>query len=223
MLKQKKEERQKAQQKKSKNVGDLMGNGRIYRPTSESEEKYKKALSLYKDTSLTMKEIVSQTGVSAEAFRFYVHKWHKDLVYERLGISGEIDENTDLRKARKKMKTVAAKYEKAIESLRLNPRPISKVAGEYGFNPEVFRDYLHKHEPELAKKQGKRMTENGKYISLQAEEKYAQAIELYNTTTESLKSIAKRLNIKYNSLGGFVRRNRPDVIINHNNLLKDSE
>ena len=97
------------------------------------------------------------------------------------------------------------------------------MAGEYGFNPEVFRDYLHKHEPELAKKQGKRMTENGKYISLRAEEKYAQAIELYNTTTESLKSIAKRLNIKYNSLGGFVRRNRPDVIINHNNLLKDSE
>ncbi|WP_300763019.1 hypothetical protein [uncultured Bacteroides sp.] len=223
VLKQKKEERQKAQQKKSKNVGDLMGNGRICRPTSESEEKYKKALSLYKDTSLTMKEIVSQTGVSAEAFRFYVHKWHKDLVYERLGISGEIDENTDLRKARKKMKTVAAKYEKAIESLRLNPRPVTKVAEEYGFNPEVFRDYLHKHEPELAKKQGKRMTENGKYISLRAEEKYAQAIELYNTTTESLKSIAKRLNIKYNSLGGFVRRNRPDVIINHNNLLKYSE
>ena len=114
VLKQKKEERQKAQQKKSKNVGDLMGNGRICRPTSESEEKYKKALSLYKDTSLTMKEIVSQTGVSAEAFRFYVHKWHKDLVYERLGIKEEIDENTDLRKARKKMKTVAAKYEKAM-------------------------------------------------------------------------------------------------------------
>lgn len=170
-----------------------------------------------------MKEIVSQTGVPADAFRFYVHKWHKDLVCERLGISEDINENTDLRKARKKMKTVAAKYEKAIESLRLNPRPVSKVAEEYGFNPEVFRDYLHKHEPDLAKQQGMRITENGKYISLRAEEKYAQAIELYNTTTESLKSIAKRFNINYNSLGGFVRRNRPDTIINHNNLLKDAE
>ena len=223
VLKQKKEEREKAQQKKSKTIGDLMGNGRIYRPTAESEEKYKKALSLYKNTSLTMKEIVSQTGVPAEAFRFYVHKWHKDLVCERLGIKEEIDENTDLRKARKKMKTVAAKYEKAIESLRNNPRPVTKVAEEYGFNADVFRNYLHKHEPDLAKQQGKRMTEDGKYISLRSEEKYAKAIELYNTTTESLKSIAKRLNIKYNSLGGFVRRNRPDVIINHNNLLKDSE
>lgn len=223
VLKQKKEERQKAQHKKNKTVGDLMGNGGIYGPISETEEKYKEALALYKGTSLTMKEIVSQTGVPVEAFRFYIHKWHKDLVYERLGISGEINENTDLRKARKRMKTVAAKYEKAIESLKLNPRPVSKVAEEYGFNPEVFRNYLHKHEPELAKQQGMRMTENGKYISFRAEEKYAQAIELYNTTTESLKSIAKRLNIKYNSLGGFVRRNRPDVIMNHNNLLKDLE
>lgn len=223
ILKQKKEEREKAQQKRSKTIGDLMGNGRIYKPTAESEEKYKKALSLYKNTSLTMKEIVSQTGVPAEAFRFYVHKWHKDLVCERLGIKEEIDENTDLRKARKKMKTVAAKYEKAIESLRNNPRPVTKVAEEYGFNADVFRNYLHKHEPDLAKQQGKRMTEDGKYISLRSEEKYAKAIELYNTTTESLKSIARKLNINYNSLGGFLRRNRPDVIINHNNLLKGLE
>lgn len=223
VLKKKKEERKKAQQKKSKTIGDLMGNGRIYRPTLEAEEKYEKALTLYKNTSLTMKEIVSQTGVPADAFRFYVHKWHKDLVCERLGISEDINENTDLRKARKKMKTVAAKYEKAIESLRLNPRPVTKVAEEYGFNADVLRNYLHKHEPDLAKQQGKRMTEDGKYISLRSEEKYAKAIELYNTTTESLKSIARKLNINYNSLGGFLRRNRPDVIINHNNLLKGLE
>lgn len=223
VLKQKKEERQNAQHKKNKNVGDLMGNGRICRPTSEAAEKYEKALALYKNTSLTMKEIVSQTGVPADAFRFYVHKWHKDLVFERLGISEDINENTDLRKARKKMKTVAAKYEKAIESLRLNPRPVTVVAEKFGFNADVFRDYLHKHEPDLAKQQGMRITENGKYISLRAEEKYADAIELYNTTSESLRSIAKRFNINYNSLGGFVRRNRPDVIINHNNLIKDIE
>ena len=223
VLKQKKEERKKAQQKKSKTVGDLMGNGRIYRPASEVEEKYEKALTLYKNTSLTMKEIVYQTGVPAEAFRFYVHKWHKNLVCERLGINEDINENTDLRKARKKMKTVAAKYEEAIESLRLNPRPVTVVAEEFGFNADVFRDYLHKHEPDLAKQQGMRITENGKYISLRAEEKYSQSIELFNTTTENLKSIARRLNINYNSLGGFIRRNYPDIIINHHNLLKDLE
>lgn len=223
ILKEKKKERKQAQQKKNKNIGDLMGNGRIYRPTPEIDEKYKEALSLYKNSSLTMKEIVSQTGVSAEAFRFYVHKWHKNLVLERLGICEGIKENTDLRKARKKMKTVACKYEKAIESLRNNPRPVSKVAEEYGFNPEVFRSYLHKHEPDLVEQLGMRKSESGKLISIRSEKKYAQAIELFNTTTENLKSIARRLNINYNSLGGFIRRNHPDIIINHNNLLKNLE
>ena len=84
---------------------------------------------------------------------------------------------TDLRRERKRMKTVAAKYEKAIKSLKNNPRPVAKVAAEYGFNPEVFRDYLHKHEPELARQQGMMKTVNGKTVSRRSEEKYAEAQE----------------------------------------------
>ncbi len=97
-----------------------------------------------------MKEIVRRTGVTQEGFRSYLHLWHRDLVLERLGIDGEVDVHTDLRKARKRTKTVAAKYEKAIESLKQNPRPIAHVAAEFGFHPESFREYIHKHEPEIA-------------------------------------------------------------------------
>ena len=93
-----------------------------------------------------MKEIVNRTGVSAEGFRFYLHKWHKELVLERSGVTGDSTEKIDLRKARCRMKTVAVKYEKAIESLRQHP---SRVAVEFGFQPETFRNYLHKYEPEL--------------------------------------------------------------------------
>ena len=41
-------------------------------------------------------------------------------------------------------------------------------------------------------------------------EKYDEAVHLYATTTEPLKSIALKLGLQYNSVGGFVRRNRPD-------------
>ena len=41
------------------------------------------------------------------------------------------------------MKTVAAKYEKAIGSLRKHPRPIAHAAKEFGLQPETFREYLH--------------------------------------------------------------------------------
>ena len=187
-----------------------------------TKQRYAQALELYRNTTLTMKEIVRRTGVPAEGFRFYLHKWHKDLVIERLGISSNVSGHTDLRKARKRMKTVAAKYEQAIDSLRQQPRPIARVAAEYGFTPEVFRNYLHKHEPELARQQGMKPTANGHRMSRRSDEKYAEAIHLYDTTTESLKSIATRLGLAYKSIGGYVRRNYPEVIAHHQALAKAS-
>ena len=118
------------------------------------------------------------------------------------------------------MKTVAAKYEKAIDSLKSHPRPVAQVAKEFGVHPETFRDYLHKHEPDLAKRQGMLRTKNGKLVSCRSGEKYAEAIRLYKTTTENLKSIAKRLNLTYNSIGGYIRRNYPEIIKMHQDLLK---
>lgn len=153
ILKQKRQKRKSAETERQRTLGEMTGNGRTYRPSPATEQKYAVALALYKDTTLTMKKIVEQTGVPAGGFRSYLHLWHRDLVLERSGIA-DGEQPKDLRSARKRMKTVAAKYEKAIDSLRANPRPASKVAAEFGFNPEVFREYLHKHEPELIQRRG---------------------------------------------------------------------
>ena len=219
ILKQKRLRRKKAKEERWNSLGELTGNGRTYRPSPSTERRYAQALVLYRDTALTMKEIVKRTGVPAEGFRFYLHKWHKDLVLERSGISTDVDGNTDLRKARKRMKTVAAKYEGAIGSLRTNPRPVAEVAAEFGLHPETFRNYLHKHEPELARQQGMTRADNGKTVSRRSEEKYAEAIRLYATTTESLKSISNRLGLTYNSVGGYIRRNYPETIRRHQALV----
>lgn len=220
ILEQKKQIRETAKAKRQQVLGELTGNGRVYRPSPATKQRYAQALELYRNTTLTMKEIVRRTGVPAEGFRFYLHKWHKDLVIERLGISSNVSGHTDLRKARKRMKTVAAKYEEAIKSLRMTPRPVAEVAAEFGLHPEVFRYYLHKHEPELARQQGMMKTANGKIVSRRSEEKYAEAVRLYGTTTETLKSIAARLGLTYNSVGGYIRRNYPEVMALHQNLLK---
>lgn len=136
--------------------------------------KYSEALALYAETELTMKDIVRKTGVPAEGFRFYLHKWHKTLVWEHLGIIGQPSGQTDLRKEGRRMKTVAAKYAEAIKSLKENPRPSARVAAEFGFHPEVFRSYLHKHESELAGQIG--MTHNceGKLVSVRGEKNTAR-------------------------------------------------
>ncbi len=39
--------------------------------------------------------------------------------------------------------------------------------------------------------------------------KYAEAIRIYETTAEDLKSIAARLGLTYNSLSSFIRRSSP--------------
>lgn len=217
ILKQKRQRRKVAEA--TKTFGKLTGNGRMYKPAPATEKKYAEALDLYKNTTMTMKDIAKHAGVSSEGFRSYLHKWHKNLVLERLGVAGDVDENIDLRKAKRRLKTVAVKYEGAIESLRQNPRPIAKVAVEFGFRPDVFREYLNKHEPELAARQGMMCSASGKKISRRSEEKYFVAMKLYETTPESLKSISRRLGLTYNSLGGYIRRNYPEVISRHRDLL----
>lgn len=219
LLQRKLESRKAARGRSGKSYGQLSGNGHLYKPLPKTVEKYAAALELYRNTALTVDEIARRTGVSAAGFCFHLRKWHKELVLERSGITGEVDETTDLRSVRRRMKTVAVKYEEAIESLRQKPRPVARVAAEFGLQPEVFRDYLHKHEPELARQQGMMRIENGRCVSRRSETKYAEAIALYSTTTESLKSIAVRLGLTYNSLSGYIRRNHPEAAAGHQALL----
>lgn len=166
-----------------------------------------------------MKEIARKTGVSPSGLCAYLHKWHMDLVLDRSGISSETDEPVDLHNVRRRMKTVAAKYEAAIESLKKHPRSVAKAAAEFGLHPEVFREYLHKHEPELAEQQGMMRNEQGRRLLLRSKEKYAEAIRLYGSTTEDLKSIAARLGLTYNNVSGYIRRNHPEVIATHRALV----
>lgn len=217
ILKARKEKRKQAQAAPKKKIGQLLGNGQRYQPAAGTEEKYAEALALYRDTALTMKEIVARTGVPAEGFRFYLHSWHKDLVLERLGVTNGEAEVADLRKVRFRIKTVAAKYETAIESLKVHPRPVAQVAAEFGLHPEVFREYLCKHEPLLAQSQGMVVNEKGKLVSRISQEKYAEAVRLYATTPDTLKSIARQLGLVYNSLSGYIRRNYPELAERHRN------
>ena len=203
----------------AKAYGRLLGNGRKYKPSADTESKYAAALALYKDTALTMKEIVERTGVPSEGFRSYLHKWHRDLVVERWGVSADEVGASDLRSARRRMKTVAAKYEAAISSLKLTPRPVAKVAAEFGLHPEVFREYLRKHEPELACRHGMVRMENGKRVSRGSNERYAEAVRLYATTDEPLRSITGRLGLVYKTVDGFIRRNYPEAVARHKEIV----
>lgn len=175
-------------------AGNLAANGNTYGPKPETVALYAAALDLYLNSPMTIDEIIEKTGVPGPGFRGYLHQWHR---------SG------------KPLRTTAAKYAPAIESLKEKPRNVTEVAAEFGLNPESFRKYLKSHEPDLAARQGMTRREKGKPVKQSSLEKYAEAIHEYATTPESLKDIAKRHGIVYNSISSFVLRNCPDERESH--------
>ena len=196
--------------KTQKRKGHVTGSGRRHEPTAESCERYREAERLYRDTAMTIKEIAEKLGLNPFAFTSYLQTWHREDVFARRG--AEYREGASLSQTKQYKKPTAAKYAPAIERLRAENRPTSEIAAEFGLHPEVFRQYLKEHEPELYARQGMMRAPNGRSVSRRSMEKYAEAVGLYETTAEPLKSIARRLGLNYNSLGGFVRRNFPELI-----------
>lgn len=88
LLARKREMRRKAKEKVKKDKGDMTGNGRRHEPSRETVMKYAAALEMYRNTPMTMKAIAERAGVSKEGLRFYLNKWHRNLVAERSVMTG---------------------------------------------------------------------------------------------------------------------------------------
>lgn len=204
----------------SRKRGGLGGNGGRHEPKSESMEKYGKAVRMYQTTAKTLGEICEETGVSLSGFRHHLHTWNRKLVMEHRDVDCRAAEGDGTKRY---LKSTAAKYAAAIARLKEGGISTAGAARQFGLHPEVFREYLHEHEPELAAGLGMTTLENGKPVLARSAQKYAEAIRIYRTTTEPLKSIARRLGLTYNSLNAFIRRNCPDVIDAHNSLIKHGD
>ncbi len=196
----------------------ITGRGTLHAPTPGIVGKYAEALHLYSTTTLSARKIAIQTGVSIKGFYEYLQTWHKDLVCRRKGIPYEEGRPVDWSSARRYNPGTAAKYADAIARLKEGGLTTAKVAAEFGLHPECLRQYLKEHEPELHASLGMRKTEKGTTVSSQSMEKYKEAIHLYETTPESLKSIARRFGLNDCSLGQFIRRNFPELMERRKNL-----
>lgn len=208
--------------KTNKIRGELTGNGRKHEPMPESEKKYREAIRLYRTTAMTQEEICAATGVTVMGLRHHLRLWNKELMEKRHDVDGR-GEGTRPTGTKCYLKSTAAKYAGAIERLKATGSPMAEVAKEFGLNPDVFRKYLHEHEPELAATLGRTKLSNGRSVLARSAEKYDEAVRLYETTTETLKSIARRLGLQYKSVGGFVRRNHPEAIAAHDRLLEQEK
>lgn len=192
--------------------GKITGRGTLHAPTPEIVGRYAEALHLYRTTPLSARKIAGQTGVSVKGFYEYLQTWHKDLICERKGIVYEEGKPVNLSALRRYNPATAAKYADAIARLKEGGLTTAKVAAEFGLQPECLRRYLKEHEPELHARLGMKKTEDGRNVSPVSTEKYREAVHLYETTSESLRSISRRLGLNNCSLGQYIRRNFPQLI-----------
>lgn len=202
-------------------IGRISGTGKLRYPAEEYTERFNGAVELYRTTSMPEKEICRITGTDLQAFRNHLRMWHKKLIFKRRGIelSDKQSDRESLDGIRRSNPWTAEKYAPAVAELASGADSVEGIARKHGFVPEVFRKYLMEHHNRLWQSMGMIEMPNGRKVLRRSFEKYAPAIEAYQTTTESLKSIALRMGIAYNSIGGFIRRNMPEVIQSHNNLL----
>lgn len=214
-------EARRAEGKKTPVIGRMSGNGSIRRPSSADTDKYARAVELYRTSSLTEREICAITGLDPQGFGNHLRMWHQRLMFSRRGAQApdSASDRPGLGGSRPFSGAVAEKYAPAIDALKEGNRSVESVARQFGFIPEVFRAYLRQHLPDLWKQMGMTELSNGRKVRRRSSEKYAEAIEIYRTTTEPLKSIAARLGICYNSIGGFLRRSMPEIIEAHNALV----
>ena len=153
-----------------------------------------RAVELYRTTALTAAQIAKSTNVSESGLRYHLRTWHRNLMLERRG--GTVPDTADcidLSSQKRYLKSTAEKYAPAIERLRAGGMPTAAAAAEFGLHPETFREYLYEHEPELAARLGMTRLADGRQVLARSMEKYGEAVRLYETTTEPLRSIADRL------------------------------
>lgn len=193
--------------------GKLSGNGRMRVPDVRITEKYAEEVRIYRETSLTIVAISKIIGVGVEAFKNHLRMWHRDLMFERRNAdaptpqSDHNDRVASMNGTKRYSKASAEKYAPAIDALLHSGRTTEDVAREYGLSAGSFRAYIKEHAPLLWSETGMTTFPDGSKKLKRSAEKYAEAIELYRTTDESLRSIARRLNLCYSSVSSYIRRN----------------
>lgn len=200
--------------------GEITGRGTVHSPSPKMVQKYAEAVHLFSTTPMSAAQIAKQTGVSRKGFYEYLQRWHLDLICKRKGIPCVEGHPVDWSQVRKYNPATEAKYTEAIRRLKESGLPTAQVAAEFGLHPETFRSYLKEHEPELHARLGMVRLDNGKTVSQRSMEKYSEAIHLFGTTTESVKSLARRFGFNDCSFSQFIKRHFPEAIEKHKKLVQ---
>lgn len=178
-------------------------------------DQYSEGIDLLKNTQMTIAEAAEASEVSTGGLRNHLLSYHKDVVAmrrERLDApSVQISSAFRISDDDDRLSAMEKKYAPALEALNDEGSTVEGVAKSLGLVPESLRNYLKNYYPEVYKKFGRERNENGRSVLRSSAKKYEEAIEEYKNSDLSLKEIAEKRGLVYNSFTSFIRRNHPEI------------
>lgn len=186
--------------------------------------KYEKAVALYADTDMTMKNIAKECKVSIGGLGSYLRRYWRELVLRRHQIhaDGKKAEDIKIMEAGKQNVNAHAKYKDAVaacDSLDYIDLNVSQIARKFGTEGTALANFMRIHYPETLvwrEKVRRRLGINDNILHGARPEcmkQYAEAVELYRNTGMTMAEVAEACKV---SLSGFGQH----LMALHQNLLK---
>lgn len=180
--------------------------------------KYREAIDLYTTTSLSIKEICEQTGVSFSAFCSYLSKHHRELILQRHNLTHH--PKARLRGTKGQTTEGHHKYRDAItacDSQEYIEYNISQIARIFGVNCSSLANQLRRHYPEIIPRRELARQRMGITINLQygarqwSKQGYAEAVEMLQSTDMTIEEAARACNVSHTGLREHISAYHPQI------------
>ena len=178
--------------------------------------KYEKAVALYADTDMAMKEIAKECNVSVGGLGSYLRRYWRELVLRRhrIYLDGKKADEVKIMEAGKQNVNAHVKYKDAVaacDSLNYIDLNVSQIARKFGTDGTALANFMRIHYSEILiwrEKVRQRLGINdNKQHGARPEctKQYAEAVELYRKTEMTMAEVAEACKV---SLSGFCQHLR---------------
>lgn len=115
--------------------------------------KYAAAVELYASSSLSIREIAAQTGITEKALSRYLSRHHRPLLYKRYGLElPEGETHIKIKPPRGQSRTTHLKYKDAIDAcgdIAYVEMNVSQIARLFNVDPTGLSSQLRVHYPHV--------------------------------------------------------------------------
>ena len=183
------------------------------------------ALTLFRETELSRKEICEKCGLTVGGFSAYLQRHHRDLLLEKKKdylVAGDVDA-VKFRESSGQSETSKVKYKDAIaacRSLDYIQYNLSEIARHFHLNPTGLGNQLRAHFPEVLYWRREEQTRRGILNYSQnkqqrtTKEQYEKAVDLLRSTDKTIREVSDLCHVSFSGL-------RQHVLFYHKDLVEE--